>query len=227
MTLPAMFTTIAGLQKDHYEGTRTEEICEDVPAGRIAFGEKQVESRVFGLPDTESGFYIRGRFDIVAELNDSTYSIMDFKTAKPGLEKNEMYGKQLHAYAVSLENPAEGSLELSPVTKLGLLYFVPSKMSQTKKSVFNLAGDIIWSEVGRDDNAFFDFMKEVVEVLDGPIPGAGKDCDWCSYLDKSGFLREGMPECPECGGEMQLKTGKYGEFLSCKKYPECKGTRNI
>ncbi|MBD3156040.1 MAG: hypothetical protein GF368_05305 [Candidatus Aenigmarchaeota archaeon] len=25
---------------------------------------------------------------------------------------------------------------------------------------------------------------------------------------------------------MTLKSGKYGEFWSCLKYPDCKGTRN-
>lgn len=28
--------------------------------------------------------------------------------------------------------------------------------------------------------------------------------------------------CPECGAPMKLKTGRYGEFLSCSKYPNCK-----
>jgi len=206
---------------------RTENICDGVPPGKITLGEKWVESRLFDVPDTDSKFYIKGRFDIVAELDDNTYSVMDFKTSKPGNDKNIMYGKQLHAYAVSLENPGDGSLELSPVTKLGLLYFVPNKMSQNERSVFNLAGDIIWNEVERDDKSFFDFMNEVIWTLDGPIPDTGKDCPWCSYLNKSDILQEDLPECPTCGGEMQLKKGKYGEFLSCKKYPNCKGTRNI
>jgi DNA topoisomerase-1 len=32
-------------------------------------------------------------------------------------------------------------------------------------------------------------------------------------------------KCPECGGEMIVRTGRYGKFLACKRYPECKGTR--
>ncbi|MBI5511536.1 MAG: type I DNA topoisomerase [Deltaproteobacteria bacterium] len=40
-----------------------------------------------------------------------------------------------------------------------------------------------------------------------------------------------MPEqttteiCPKCGGAMVVKRGRYGQFLACKLYPECKGTR--
>lgn len=32
--------------------------------------------------------------------------------------------------------------------------------------------------------------------------------------------------CPECNGEMISRTGKYGVFWGCKKFPECKGTRD-
>lgn len=32
--------------------------------------------------------------------------------------------------------------------------------------------------------------------------------------------------CPECGGEMISRQSKFGIFWGCKKYPECKGTRD-
>ncbi len=33
-------------------------------------------------------------------------------------------------------------------------------------------------------------------------------------------------KCPECGGELQLKEGRFGKFIACSKYPECKFTKN-
>jgi len=33
--------------------------------------------------------------------------------------------------------------------------------------------------------------------------------------------------CPRCGAEMKNRTGKYGKFLGCVKYPYCRGTLNI
>lgn len=33
--------------------------------------------------------------------------------------------------------------------------------------------------------------------------------------------------CPLCGSKLVLKTGKYGKFLGCEKYPNCKFTRNV
>ncbi|MBR4879766.1 MAG: NERD domain-containing protein [Clostridia bacterium] len=32
--------------------------------------------------------------------------------------------------------------------------------------------------------------------------------------------------CPECGGELVLRSGKFGEFYGCSNYPQCKYTRN-
>jgi DNA topoisomerase-1 len=33
--------------------------------------------------------------------------------------------------------------------------------------------------------------------------------------------------CPTCTGPMVVKQGRFGKFLACKKYPECKGTRPV
>ncbi|NLG10512.1 MAG: hypothetical protein GX562_03135 [Coriobacteriaceae bacterium] len=34
-------------------------------------------------------------------------------------------------------------------------------------------------------------------------------------------------KCPQCGGWMSKKMGKYGEFYSCANYPECTATIDI
>lgn len=33
--------------------------------------------------------------------------------------------------------------------------------------------------------------------------------------------------CPECGGELVYRTGRYGKFISCSNFPKCKYTRQI
>ncbi len=33
--------------------------------------------------------------------------------------------------------------------------------------------------------------------------------------------------CPQCGSKMQIRYGRYGAFLGCSTYPECKGIVNI
>jgi DNA topoisomerase-1 len=41
---------------------------------------------------------------------------------------------------------------------------------------------------------------------------------------------EGVPvdeKCPQCGGAMVMKRGRFGRFLACARYPDCKGTRPV
>lgn len=34
-------------------------------------------------------------------------------------------------------------------------------------------------------------------------------------------------KCPECGNELVLRKGRFGEFVACSAYPKCKYTKNI
>lgn len=46
----------------------------------------------------------------------------------------------------------------------------------------------------------------------------------------SGAFRQrksrGPGPCPICGAKTELKTGRFGDFYGCTKFPECKGNRN-
>jgi len=37
----------------------------------------------------------------------------------------------------------------------------------------------------------------------------------------------GTPTCPRCGSPMRRRSGRYGQFWGCSRYPGCKGTRKI
>ncbi len=60
------------------------------------------------------------------------------------------------------------------------------------------------------------------------------ECDYArpfSDVDEDGVPDEVDEEqlegkCPKCGGELELREGKYGKFISCSNYPECKFTKN-
>jgi DNA topoisomerase-1 len=69
-----------------------------------------------------------------------------------------------------------------------------------------------WPEVLRQ---FYDPFERLLEKKDKEIT-------------RDDLIKETTEEkCPVCGSEMQVKLGRYGKFLSCSKYPECKGTRQI
>ena len=237
--IPGVFSIIAGLQKNHYSGRRTENFCPELPPGIITLGEKRVRSSQISFDGLTSTCHISGRFDVIASLDDGSYAVMDFKTGNPSEEKAAMYGRQLHAYGLALENPAPGELGLSPVSRLGLLYFTPDTCEYVGDARQILCGALTWVEVGRDDAQFRSFLREVVSVLDGPMPPPDvQKCDWCRYrsripgapssLESIAELVAGEilpPTCPVCGGGMKLRIGKYGEFWGCVSYPDCRGTR--
>lgn len=36
----------------------------------------------------------------------------------------------------------------------------------------------------------------------------------------------GSTSCPKCGSSMRRRSGRYGQFWGCSRYPKCRGTRN-
>jgi hypothetical protein len=236
--LPGVFSVISALQKDFYSDKRTDVVSPELPPGIVKYGELKVRSRDISIPGSSSTCCLSGRFDIVAELDDKTYAVMDFKTGNPNDEKAAMYGRQLHAYAISLEQPGPEALHLAPVSKLGLLFFSPDSCDRPEALKQILAGPMKWIEVPRDDAVFFDFLKQVVELLDGPLPPPDiENCGWCKYRAQTASLAgepgagevspSASPLCPRCQGPMTRRTGKRGDFWGCNKFPDCRGTRNL
>jgi len=181
MPMPGIFSAIAAKQKDFYEDRRTEQFCPALPPGMVILGEKWVQSKVISGADEQSCF-IKGKFDAVVEFDDGSYGVIDFKTAKASDGKAAMYGRQLHAYAYALENPGDGAMHLTPIKKLGLIFFTPDAFEQESLERQIFSGKVIWIEVSRDDEAFTAFLNEVMQVLkeDTP-PASAPDCNWCRY----------------------------------------------
>jgi DNA topoisomerase-1 len=40
-------------------------------------------------------------------------------------------------------------------------------------------------------------------------------------------VQETDEKCPKCGSPMVIRTGRFGKFISCSKYPECKTTKGL
>lgn len=185
MPLPSIFTKIASLLKNHYDGKHTSELHTALPPGTVSHGEKSVRSDVIHLRNHTITCSITGRFDIVVSFDDGTYGVIDFKTGNPNTESVYLYGRQLHAYAYALEHPAPNALFLAPVTKLGLLYFYPSNISQESVERLSYDADIVWIEMRKDEEGFLNFIDEVLDVLEVPeAPEHSPNCQWCNYICK-------------------------------------------
>jgi DNA topoisomerase-1 len=60
------------------------------------------------------------------------------------------------------------------------------------------------------------------------------DCDYSAPIEEVNFSKEDYAAdfnwdqpCPLCKSEMKVRHGRYGTFLGCIRYPECKGIVNI
>ncbi|MEX2395270.1 MAG: type I DNA topoisomerase, partial [Actinomycetota bacterium] len=73
-------------------------------------------------------------------------------------------------------------------------------------------GEADWPEVLR---IFYDPFDKLIEKK-------GKE------ITRDDLIKETTDEkCPKCEGAMIVKLGRFGKFLSCANYPDCKGTRQI
>jgi DNA topoisomerase-1 len=71
------------------------------------------------------------------------------------------------------------------------------------------SGELPWVDVVRD---FYDPFAERVEKAEQQIPELNM-----------GPEPIGRP-CPECGHDLVLRWGRYGKFISCSNFPECRYT---
>lgn len=60
------------------------------------------------------------------------------------------------------------------------------------------------------------------------------DCSYSSPIEEYHFDKSKYDpkfdwdqKCPQCSGEMKVRHGRFGPFLGCLKYPDCKGIINI
>lgn len=73
------------------------------------------------------------------------------------------------------------------------------------------------AEGTRDNVASLDeFYKKFVPLIDAAYEKMEK-----KELEKTG------EKCPECGSDLVYRTGRFGKFISCSNYPECKYTAKI
>lgn len=182
MAFPQIFGAIDRAMTACYNGRPTRAIAASMPGGTIRSGQKWVHSRPIELGVEDCTCSISGRLDSLLELDDGTWGVIDFKTSRVSGPHIPMYSRQLHAYAYALENPASGRSGLEPITKLGLLVYEPSTFEHTINQAANLAGEVRYIDIPRNDTAFLDFLRQVLAVLSQPAPPEpAPDCPWCAY----------------------------------------------
>ncbi|GAB4576181.1 MAG: hypothetical protein Kow0077_31390 [Anaerolineae bacterium] len=183
---PSIFGVIDREMRKHFMGRRTEEIAPELPSGTMTMGEKWVHSEPIHLPGHTAALVLRGKLDAIVTFDDGTYGIIDFKTSDIKSTHVQLYSRQLRAYAYALEHPEPGKLNLSPITRMGLLSFTPTDYTTDTTARSILSGRLKWHEIRQNDESFMAFLDEVLTVLELPEPPApDPKCAWCKYREQS------------------------------------------
>ncbi len=69
-----------------------------------------------------------------------------------------------------------------------------------------------------------------IKVLDDFYDPFSKDLEKAESIAseiKKGLVEQSDALCPECGGKMVKKWSRNGQFLSCEKFPKCKGAKPL
>jgi DNA topoisomerase-1 len=121
-----------------------------------------------------------------------------------------------------LDHIAEGEREMSPLVCSFLSSFTEHVAEQADKmSRPERPTDMTCPDCGRP--VVKKFGKHGLWFLSC---SGWPDCKWSQQLDENG---DPLPEpegtgekCPNCGSELVAKTGRFGPFVGCSNYPECK-----
>ena len=184
--MPSIFTKIDGIMKNYFESKSPKDITEDLPDGKVEFGDKWIQSKPFSDKKTGNKCFIKGKTDTVLGFNDKTYGVVDFKTTSVKESNITKYSRQLHAYALALENAAEGKPSLSPIAKIGLFVVEPKKLIKNEEGKYLFENAVSWQEIKRDDEVFLEFLREVMSLLhQNKMPNSGHYCSYCKYIKDS------------------------------------------
>lgn len=173
--LPGVFSKMNALLQKAIIGMDLREINASLPAGKIQVKEGFLKSKP--IPPSNSCF-ISGRFDIVSELDDGRYAVIDFKITDPTDDKIQKFFPQLHAYKFALEHPGFG--QPKKVSRMGVVAINPEEISFPGEDVVFHAKPRFF-EIEEDMERFYTFISEISKLLDGPLPADSDACAWCKY----------------------------------------------
>ena len=98
-----------------------------------------------------------------------------------------------------------------------------------EENFMNYINDTFTAEMEDELDDISTGERDYVKTLQDFYTPFHKDVKAKEKIDKLTNLGAAPAEwkCPECGGAMIIKLGKSGKFMSCERYPECKGSRRI
>lgn len=174
MPMPGVFSAMNTRLQGSIVGKNLKNISNNLPGGKVVKQEGWVDSVV--IPETS--VYIKGKYDLLVENDDGTYTLVDLKISQPVIEKIDKYKTQLNAYKFALENPKVR--DAIKITKLALLVFYPDQVVYKNDTAY-VSFPPKWLDVPLDTDGFINFIKDIDLLLKEELPAEGPECKWCKY----------------------------------------------
>ena len=204
------------------------------------------EFKLLGKKVTFDGFYrVYGDMDkdkILPPLKiDDNMSIQSIKSTKHTTEPPSRYSeaglvKKLESLGIgrpSTYAPTISLLTSRDYVKVEKKQLIPNDIAFTITSVLEENfKDIVDSEFTSKMEEKLDDIAENKadwqEVLSNFYHPFIKQIDEGKTNIKSQKVAEPIGEkCPDCGGELVKRKGRFGEFIACLNFPKCKYTKNL
>ncbi|MGC9611009.1 MAG: DNA topoisomerase, partial [Minisyncoccia bacterium] len=98
-----------------------------------------------------------------------------------------------------------------------------------EKNFANYISDSFTAEMENDLDEIANGKRDYEKTLKDFYKPFSKDVKEKDKLDKATTMGEAdaSMKCPVCGASMVIKLARSGKFLSCSRFPECKGARKL
>ncbi len=114
---------------------------------------------------------------------------------------------------------------ISELLDLNEKYFIPI-VCFTKEATLSLDIKDKVTQVEFLDDVIRSYKKEIIKYglmeIKDTILTSNKVNTNTRVIEK-----ESIDKCPRCGNKLIVRNGKYGDFLGCSNYPDCKYTREL
>jgi len=186
---PGIFSTLDSLTKKSVQRSFSEHSLKPdwLPFTDIR---RVVRLKHIKVPTAFGNWTLTGAPDDVFQLDDGTFFIADYKTAKYTYNQDLLlpeYRVQLNAYAYAL--PMQG---IGPVSRLALIYCEPNENLDTDAD-FKLTFTIYTHEVPIDTSEIPKLLLRAREILDSEYPPPANPsckgvCAWIEQVYQNGDL---------------------------------------
>ena len=175
---PTIFSKIDSIQKKFYHNKSSKFLNSNkVTEGIIKTDYAKLHKSEVLYDHKDRAFQLRGKIDAYIDHKDF-FSIIDFKVTNINEKKSLTYMTQLNSYAIMFEKPDQNYLKLNPVKNLGIFCFEPENLILKNTPALEMSTQ--YFEIKRNDDLYLKFITDVIDFLEGDIPGLNNECSLCN-----------------------------------------------